>query len=166
MVSSTGELTTCNGSVVKGWPGSMPGRVGPRPEAKRVRSSLDFAGFASVTRLKSPEWTTAGPLAVITISGRNIGTRWTISVVFPPPKVLLLDGSSVTDAERDGLAAASAPDCPSTPRNAPLPPVTTRLPRGCSRGAPGDGAVFSNPLNVMEPLRVPSGQSIVSTQSR
>src|SRR5260370_4575593 len=95
-----GELTACTGSAVKGFPGSTPGRVGPRPEAKRVRISPDFAGFAAVTRLKSPEWTMAGPVAGLTVSRRHIRAKGGISVGFPPPQNPLFDGSLVCDGPR------------------------------------------------------------------
>src|SRR5712692_5272042 len=73
-VTSSGELTSCTGLSGNGVPGARPGRVGPRPVAVTMSVSPDRAGFDEVTGEKS-EWKTAGPLAVLTISGRDIGIR-------------------------------------------------------------------------------------------
>src|SRR5438034_6093816 len=70
--TTTGEVTSCPASRGNGCPGLMPGRVGPRPEALAMRTSLAFAGFAAVTGEKSA-WNTAGPPEILTTSGRNIG---------------------------------------------------------------------------------------------
>src|SRR5690348_6165352 len=73
-VTSNGELTTCDGLSGNGVPGMRPGSVGPRPVAVTISVSPARAGFAEVTGEKSP-WKTAGPLAVVTISGQDIGIR-------------------------------------------------------------------------------------------
>src|SRR5229473_6748882 len=73
-VTSSGELTSCVGLSGNGVPGARPGRVGPRPVAVTMSVSPDRAGLAEVTGEKS-EWKTAGPLAVLAISGRDIGIR-------------------------------------------------------------------------------------------
>src|SRR5216684_5117939 len=65
-VTSIGELTKATGLDGNGWPGSTPGRVGPRPVAKRDKISPAVAGFVAVTREKSLEWVTVGPLAGVT----------------------------------------------------------------------------------------------------
>src|SRR5260370_12218665 len=44
------ELASCGGLAAKGCPGSAPGRVGPRPEAKSLKISPDFAGLAALKK--------------------------------------------------------------------------------------------------------------------
>src|SRR5260370_25470157 len=82
------------GLAVNTWPGSTPGRVGPRPEANSVSTSLACAGAAAVTSEKSTEWTIAGPVAVEACSwvppGKTIyhnpqstaGKKYPVVVVF------------------------------------------------------------------------------------
>src|SRR5229473_3554229 len=76
-VTSSGELTSCAGLSGNGVPGLRPGRVGPRPVAVTISVSPDRAGLAEVTGEKS-EWNTAGPLAVVTISGQDSGISETM----------------------------------------------------------------------------------------
>src|SRR5947208_16826410 len=126
-VTSTGELTCNTESVGNGWPGSTPGTVGPRPVAVTINTSPALAGFAAVTGEKS-EWNTAGPLAVVTICGTNIGIKWTTHCCDPPPFRRRLAGSSVIEEPRNGATPgglAAVPACPRAPRNAPVPPVIT-----------------------------------------
>src|SRR5258708_5712434 len=51
-VTSRGEFTTARGSEGNGWPGSRPGRVGPRPVANRDKISPAAAGLEVVTSEK------------------------------------------------------------------------------------------------------------------
>src|SRR5689334_15660655 len=60
-VTSTGELTDARRLEGNGWPGSTPGRTGPRPLIKSDRISPAVAGFEALTREKSLEWAIAGP---------------------------------------------------------------------------------------------------------
>src|SRR5260370_867735 len=73
-VTSSGEFTSCAGLSGNGVPGVRPGRVGPRPVAVTMSVSPTRAGLAALTAEKS-EWNTAGPLAVVTMSGQAIGIR-------------------------------------------------------------------------------------------
>ena len=73
-VTSRGELTACAGLSEKGVPGVSPGVVGPRPVAVRMSVSPARAGLAVVTGEKSA-WNTAGPLAVVTMSGQTVGIK-------------------------------------------------------------------------------------------
>jgi hypothetical protein len=66
-VTSTGELTAARGLDGNGWPGSTPGRVGPRPVANRDKISPADVGLYAETTVKSLECVTAGPLLVATI---------------------------------------------------------------------------------------------------
>ena len=43
---------------------------------KRDKISPAAAGLDALTTVKSLEWVTAGPLAVMVISGRSCGIRW------------------------------------------------------------------------------------------
>jgi len=66
------------------------------------------AGLAAVTGEKSA-WNTAGPLAVVTISGQDSGIRETIQCPRVPPFTRLFAGSScigVGRVEKSGLAGA------------------------------------------------------------
>ena len=69
-VTSSGEFTTWKLFTGNGWPGLIPGWVGPNPVVSRMTVSPARAGAASVTREKS-EWKMAGPVGVIRISGRD-----------------------------------------------------------------------------------------------
>src|SRR5260370_38466521 len=71
-VTTTGEFTAAGVSDGNGWPGSTPGRTGPRPVAKRDKISPAAAGFNAVTSVKSVGGTTAGPLGCEAVWG---GTR-------------------------------------------------------------------------------------------
>src|SRR4051812_9739554 len=73
-VTSSGELTSWIGVSGNGVPGARPGRVGPRPVTDRIRVSPARPGLVAVTGEKSP-WNTAGPLAVVTISGEPVAVR-------------------------------------------------------------------------------------------
>src|SRR5437660_12449135 len=72
-VTSSGELTCWSGLSGNGVPGVRPGFVGPRPVAVTMSVSPDRAGLAEVTGEKSA-WKTAGPVAVVAISGRYGGS--------------------------------------------------------------------------------------------
>src|SRR5439155_16525604 len=98
-VTSTGELTWNTESAGNGWPGSTPGTVGPRPVAVTINTSPALAGFAAVTGEKS-EWNTAGPLAVVTTCGTDIGIKWITHRCVPPPLRRRFAGSSVIEAPR------------------------------------------------------------------
>src|SRR5437899_702748 len=98
-VTSTGELTWSSESFGNGWPGSTPGTVGPRLVASTINTSPALAGFAAVTGEKS-EWNTAGPLAVVTICGTDIGIKWTTHRCDPPPFLRRFAGSSVIEVAR------------------------------------------------------------------
>ena len=76
--TSMGELTVAAGLDGKGCPGSTAGTVGPSPVANRDKTSPAAVGLDEVTREKSLEWVTAGPLAVVTICGADMGIRWAI----------------------------------------------------------------------------------------
>src|SRR4051812_18123665 len=81
MVTSMGELTAARGLDGNGWPGSRTVRVGPRPVAKRDRTSPAAAGLEALTREKSLECVTAAPLAVITMSGRDTGMTYSTDAI-------------------------------------------------------------------------------------
>src|SRR5713101_6091106 len=66
--SSSGEFTSCSGLAGKGWPGSTPGRVGPRPVADNTSVSPARAGLVGLTGVKLA-WKTE------TTSGRWSGMR-------------------------------------------------------------------------------------------
>src|SRR6266571_2423336 len=104
-VTSNGELTWNSESVGNGWPGSTPGTVGPRPVASTINTSPALTGFAAVTGEKS-EWNTAGPLAVVTICGADIGIKCAIHRCVPPPLTRRFAGSSVIEV----LRCAGTPD--------------------------------------------------------
>src|SRR5947207_1902525 len=148
-VTSSGELTWNVESVGNGWPGSTPGTVGPRPVACTISTSPALAGFAAVTGEKS-EWNTAGPLADVTICGTDIGIKWTIHCCDPPPFRRRLAGSSVIEVPRAAATpggGATAPNCPRAPRNAPVPPVITKLfPPVTAKGDPGGATPPASPL--------------------
>src|SRR5579859_4255540 len=120
-VTFTGELTWTNESVGNGWPGSTPGTVGPRPVACTISTSPALAGFAAVTGEKS-EWNTAGPLAVLTICGTDMGIKWTTHCCAPPPFRRRFAGSSVIEAFR-------CRDAPDTPADGGTAPTWPRAPR-------------------------------------
>src|SRR5215471_7515849 len=124
-----GEFTIADELDGKGWPGSRPGLVGPKPVANKDSTSPGVAGLDTVTTEKSVECVTAGPAGVVAISGRNIGMTWSTHLIFPPPLILRLDGSSVMDAWRAAVfpGTAASPPCPLAPRNAPVPPTIARL---------------------------------------
>jgi hypothetical protein len=103
-VTSMGELITAKRLDGKNWPGSGVGLVGPRPVARRDRISPAAAGFEALTSEKSLECAIAGPLPVITISGRESGMPYSTDAICPPPFWRRLAGSSVMDAVRSGVA--------------------------------------------------------------
>src|SRR5260370_10177762 len=125
-----GELTVAAGLDGKGCPGSTEGTVGPSPVTNRDKTSPAAAGLDAVTREKSLEWVTAGPLAVVMICGADIGIKWATHRCVPPPFWRRLAGSSVMEAARWTATPggfAPTPLCPRTPTNPPGPPATTTL---------------------------------------
>src|SRR5437879_13483544 len=82
-VTATGELTCSIASVGNGWPGSTPGRVGPRPVACTVKTSPVLAGLAGLTGEKS-EWNTAGPFVVDTICAVDLAITGRTNLTRPP----------------------------------------------------------------------------------
>src|SRR5258708_15374758 len=125
-----GELTVAAGLDGKGCPGSTAGTVGPSPVANRDKTSPAAAGLDEVTREKSLEWVTAGPLAVVKICGTDIGIKWATHRCVPPPLRRRFAGSSVMEADRWTATpggGATTPNCPRAPRNAPVPPVITEI---------------------------------------
>src|ERR1700730_4443241 len=72
-VTSMGELTTARGLDGNGWPGGRLVRAGPTPEANREGVAAGAGGLDALTSEKSLEWTMAGPRAVVTTVGQDIG---------------------------------------------------------------------------------------------
>src|SRR5258708_32242536 len=97
--TSMGELTVAAGLDGKGCPGSTAGTVGPSPVANRDKTSPAAVGLDEVTREKSLEWVTAGPLAVVTTCGTDIGIKWATHRCVPPPLRRPFAGASVMEAE-------------------------------------------------------------------
>ena len=155
-VTWTGALTAAKGLDGKGWPGSTLAVTGPRPVAKSDKISPCVAGLATVTREKSLEWVMAGPDGSIVTSGRAIGITWAIHRTVPPPLRWRFAGSSVMEAFRCVTtpgAAAATDICPRAPRNAPVPPVITKLPPAAAVGDPGGASPAGNPLSHNGPDR-------------
>src|SRR5579864_3361168 len=158
-VTSTGELTIASGLDGNGWPGSTPGTTGPRPLANTDRISPAAAGLDVVTREKSPEWVMAGPAGSIAISGLSIGIKWITQRCVAPPFTRRFAGSSVIEvlrAKGTPGGGGSAPTCPRAPRNAPVPPATTKLARVTFEGDPGGAAPPLYPVATIVPIGVPS----------
>src|SRR5260370_15581983 len=113
----------------------------------------------------------AGPLGVITTSGRNIGIKYTTYRILPPPFIRRLAGSSVIDSLGLGIVwgVAPWPNCPRAPRNAPVPPTIALLPWVCARGDPGDGkptpppspAAMMLPIGVLSVFKISNLRSIM-----
>ena len=99
----------------------------------------------------------AGPLGVITTSGRNIGITCRTYRILPPPCVRRFDGSSAIDNLGLGFVCGVAPwpNCPRAPRNASVPPMIASSRCVCARGDPGGGEPTPNPVAMMLPIGVP-----------
>src|SRR5215472_8170160 len=123
---------------------------------KRDNISPAAAGFDVVTREKSFECTTAGPAAVMTMVGADIGMIVSTHRTFPPPLIRRLAGSSVIDAIRKGTVVPPLPTIPRAPRNAPVPPTIAQPPFPWAVGDPGEGGPPDSPKATIVPTSVPS----------
>src|SRR5262245_950770 len=82
--TSMGEFTTAGGSDGNGWPGSIPGRVGPSPVANSDRISPAAAGRDALTGEKSLECVIAGTPELVAISGRDDGITYMVNMTWSP----------------------------------------------------------------------------------